>query len=82
MDSMILERLHCDMYEFRSKTNKADGTFVSDNTCDDSRAISDSSSVPRFQYSLAQPDPLPNASLRRGSGDIAFNDLFPSPTFW
>ena len=32
--------------------------------------------------SLAQPDPLPNASLRRRSGDIAFNDLFPSPTFW
>ena len=30
--------------------------------------------------SLAQPDP--NASLRRGSGVIAFNDLFPSPTFW
>ena len=31
--------------------------------------------------SLAQPDPLPNASLRRGSGDIALNNLFPSPTF-
>ena len=25
--------------------------------------------------SLAQPDPLPNASLRKGSGDTAWNDL-------
>ena len=36
----------------------------------------------RHGPSLAQPDPLPNAMLRKGSGDIAFNDLFPSPTFW
>ena len=32
--------------------------------------------------SLAQPDSLPNAMLRRGSGDIAINDFFSSPTFW
>ena len=39
---------------------------------------------PRKYYSpsLAQPDPLPNGTLRKGSGDIAYNDLFPSPTFW
>ena len=31
---------------------------------------------------VSLPDPLPNAMPRKGSGDIAFNDLFPSPTFW
>ena len=35
-----------------------------------------------WNYSLAQPDPLPNASLRKGSGDTAYRTTCANGIWW